>query len=219
MPERVFAQEYMADFVDGGGSVFRRVSDCLQAYPYPAPAHGPVCIGIDWGRHNDRTAVVAVCMEHSGCCRVVDHRLLVKMPYDAQLAAIKAVADRYPGASLVAETNGLGDPLVERLRTTTHRHIIPFTTTSASKRAIIETAVTLMEQGAIALPGREDHGVMASLCPELTTELSEYECVEHAGGSMSYSAPAGKHDDLVMAFCFALAGRQAARKTGRIEAF
>lgn len=218
LPERVFMQEYLAQFIDGGGSVFRRVSECLEVYEYPAKPRGAVCIGVDWGRHNDRTAIVVICIEPTGKYRLIEHRLLLKTPYNTQITIIKTIAQKYPACCIIAEVNGLGDPLVESLRLETHRQIIPFITTSASKKAIIETAVSLMESGAIVLPAYNSHGVLISIAKDLTDELSQFECIESRGGGMKYTAPDGAHDDLTMAFCFAISGRQAVRKSGRIEA-
>lgn len=215
LPDRVFRQEYLAEFIDSGGSVFRRVQDSLQEYSYPATTTYRVTIGIDWGRYNDRTAAVAVAHEGDQY-RVIGDLLLERMDYDRQIQNIKNFAEKYHSAQIIAEANSLGDPLIHSLKKATQKRIIPFTTTAASKRQIVDAAATLMEQGAIVLPGRKQHGVIVSAAKELTDELAQFEVIETRGGHIGYSAPSGLHDDLVMAFCFAISGRETARISGRL---
>ena len=219
IPEKAFAQEYLAEFVAGGGSVFRRIAECFQEYEYPAiPDPGSIIsIGIDWGRHNDRTAIIAV--EYSfGECRVIDSCLITNTRYEQQIVKIKNFCARFrTNAIITAESNGLGDPLIEQLEQATNKKIIPFQTTAITKRNIIETAAMLIEQKAVVFPSINSHGVQVSACPELTEELTSYQAIEKPGGNIAYSAPVGKHDDLVMAFCFALSGRKNSRSSARLE--
>lgn len=216
LPDRVFRQEYLAEFIEGGGSVFRRVQESLQAYDFPCASRGRVTIGIDWGRYNDRTAIVAIGATGDKY-RVLNYDLYNKLTYDAQMRAISAFVSAYPSAQIIAEANSLGDPLIDRLHKETKRKILPFTTTAVTKKIIVEGAATLMEQGAIELPGKFTHGVLLSNARELTDELAQYEVTIGRTGNAAYSAPAGFHDDLVMAFCFALNGSMAKRASGRLE--
>lgn len=211
LPDRVFRQEYLAEFLPGGGSVFRRLGDAWQLYDYPQPPDLDewgllYTIGVDWGRHTDSTAITVIRHDPERCV-LVDHRILTGVGYQQQIAAIAALCELYPAATVIAESNGLGDPLVESLRNEISNPLKPFATTAISKRNIIESLSFILEKGGLVLPAVENHGVLSPAIPELMDQLGSYTATVRAGGIMSYSAPAGKHDDLVMSLAFAVCGQ------------
>jgi hypothetical protein len=75
-------------------------------------------------------------------------------------------------------------------------------TTNALKTEIVSRLVLAFEQGNIKMPDDE----------VLLGELEAFECTPLAGGQFRYSAPAGMHDDLVLALSIAWAGLGKARK-------
>ena len=211
LPDRVFRQEYMAEFLPGGGSVFRRLADAWQVYDYPVPPAPdewgvPYTIGVDWGRHTDSTAITVIRHDPDRCV-LVDHRLLTGVGYQEQIAAIAALCEIYPAATVIAESNGLGDPLVETLRNEIPNALKPFATTAVSKKNIIESLSFIIEKGGLWLPAVMTHGVITPAITELMDQLGAYTATARAGGIMSYSAPAGQHDDLVMSLAFAVCGQ------------
>jgi len=65
LPELVFKQEYLAEFIENEGSVFRNISACLGA-PVPNPeAHKDhrIIVGVDWGKQADFTAISVGCAD------------------------------------------------------------------------------------------------------------------------------------------------------------
>lgn len=211
LPERVFRQEYLAEFVAGGGSVFRRLGDAWQSYKYPQPPSinewgVTYTIGVDWGRHTDSTAVMVIRHDPDRCV-LVDHRLLTGIGYTEQIAAIAALCDIYDDAYVIPESNGLGDPLIEQLRLEISNSIIPFVTTAVSKKNIIESLSYIIETGGLMLPAKDEHGLPQPVVPELMDQLAAYTATVKPGGLVSYSAPVGKHDDCVMALAFAVCGK------------
>jgi hypothetical protein len=89
---------------------------------------------------------------------------------------------------ILAESNSIGEPIIEQLR----RDGLPvrgFTTTSASKALIIEALALAFEKESIRII--DD--------PVLVGELQAYESVRLPGGMTRYGAPEGMHDDCVMA--------------------
>jgi phage FluMu gp28-like protein len=192
MPERIFAQEYMAQFLEDGGGVFRRVLDAVNGES--APEHGQYVIGCDWGRTNDAT--VFCVLELSG--HVVELDRMTKTDYQTQVSRLHALWERYPGAEIIAETNAMGGPIVEALQNA-GLPVTPFTTTSKSKQQIIDGLALAFERGDIHIPRDE---------PVLIGELQAYESKRLASGAISYSAPEGMHDDTVMALALAWSARQ-----------
>jgi len=75
---------------------------------------------------------------------------------------------------------------------------VPFTTTSATKQAIIQGLQNAFENGAIRVL---DDAVLVG-------ELLSFESKRNASGSFSYSAPDGMHDDTVMSLAIAWSGMQ-----------
>lgn len=189
LPERIFAQEYLAQFLDDGGGVFRGVMDSVDYSPAPAAPPSGVVIGVDWGRHNDFTALVALDTVNG---RVLNVDRFTGIDYGLQLARLRAFRLRFPNSNIIAESNSMGGPLIESLQ----REQMPiraFDTTAQSKRDAIESLSLAFEQRQITLPNE----------PWLIDELLAYEQERLPGGLLRYNAPPGGHDDGVMALAIA----------------
>ena len=202
LPERIFAQEYLAEFLEDGGGVFRRVMDAVddKLPTTPHQAHpekgGGYVIGVDWGRHNDFT-VFAVIDARTGALVVIDR--FTDLSFRIQRDRLAALALRFPGAPIVAETNSFGEAQVEELQRDTQigDRVRTFTTTSASKQKAIEDLALAIEQGQLKLPR----------VPWLLSELLAYDSERLPSGALRYGAPEGQHDDGVMALAIAWHGR------------
>ena len=210
LPDKVFRQEYLAEFLPGGGTVFHNLAEAWKTYDYPCLPDPdewgiPYSIGIDWGRHNDSTAITVIRHDVEKC-QLVNHLKLDNVSYNEQIEAISALCNDYPEAVLIPEANGLGDPLVESLKEAVANPIKPFTTTATSKKNIIESLAFILEKQGLLLPAVEKHGVISPAIPDLMEELGSYTAIARNNGIMSYSAPQGKHDDLVMSLAFAVCG-------------
>lgn len=187
-PERTFRQEWLAEFLESEGTVFRNIKACIiPPIDRPMPS-GDVVFGIDWGRHNDYTAIVAL-------DRQTRHVLAVdrftEISYPLQLARVKSLAAEYKPYLIMAETNSMGLPNIEALQ----REGLPvqaFTTTNKSKQEIIEALVLAFERADIRIPKHAP----------LIAELEAFEQTPTALG-YRYGHPTGAHDDTVMALALA----------------
>jgi len=188
LPARLFAQEYEAAFLDDGGAVFSNIRACIAARQ-PLPNEG-VCFGVDWGRLHDYTAIIVLGMESRAILEIARFNQLT---WAAQRARLSGLAKRWKPRLILAEANSIGSPNIEALQAE-GLPIRPFTTTSASKAALIDGLVLALETEAVGLV--DD--------PVLLQELSAYSMERTAGGDFRYSAPHGGHDDLVMALALAL---------------
>lgn len=190
LPERIFAQEYLAVFLDDGGGVFRGVQQAVEdeILTYSSDSPG-IVIGIDWGRYNDFTVFVVMDAKSR---RVLAVDRFTDIDFGVQLGRLRVMHERFPRAQIVAESNSLGGPLVEGLQ----RQGLPvfaFETTAPSKRMIIESLSLAFERGEIRIINE----------PWLIDELMAYEQERMPGGLLRYSAPPGGHDDGVMALAIA----------------
>jgi hypothetical protein len=182
LPERIFQQEYEAEFLDDAGGVFRRVMDAVNR---TAPGSGSYVIGVDWGKHEDYT-VCTVLDESTGLVVEIDR--FNQIDYAVQTTRLGTLVKRYSPRVILAESNSMGDPLIEQLQ----RQGMPveaFATTATSKPQVIEALALAFERDEISIPSEEI----------LINELQAYEMERLPSGRMRYNAPDGMHDDTVMA--------------------
>jgi hypothetical protein len=188
--ERTFRQEWMAEFIDDGGGVFRNVRTCATATLQDAPVESHTYVaGLDWAFSNDYTVLTVIDVTTKA---VVHIDRFNGIDYGVQRARIAAVLDRYKVTVCVAESNSMGRPNNELLHDANFS-IQQVETTNATKKYQIQELVIAFERGLIAIP---DDAALIS-------ELESYESIPLQDGRMRYSAPQGMHDDMVMSLAFA----------------
>lgn len=193
--DRTYRQEWLAEFIDDGGSVFRRVREAATATPQTGALDGHLYIcGADWGRTNDATVLTVIDATTREVCHV--DRML-DTDYRLQTSRLRALAERFNVAQIVAETNSMGGPLVEQLLGE-GLPVMGFTTTNASKALIIDALALAFE--------RDELRILNDA--QLIAELQAYEAERLPGGMIRYSAPAGMHDDHVMSLALAWSAAQ-----------
>lgn len=192
MTEEDYRQEILAEFLEGEGAVFRYVSERCTASKR-APYRGRFVAGIDFAQMQDYTAIVVM---DADTRTVVDYDRFRQMDWSVQRARIRMMADRWNIERIIAERNSAGSPNIEALQKDEHLPVIAFDTTPSSKPPLIESLVLAFDRGEITV--LDD--------PVMKGELMAYERkVSHTGRSQ-YSAPAGLHDDTVMALALAWHG-------------
>lgn len=197
MPERVFEQEILGIFHDDIGGVFRRVMDAAVAEPQDGEIGGHTYVlGVDWGRSNDFTAI-AVYDATLGDIVAIDR--FNQIDYQIQLGRLMAICERFRPSAVVAEANSIGQPLIEQLQRD-GLPVIPFMTTNASKQIAVDALALAFERGTLRIIPD----------PVLISELQAYQGDRLSGGLIRYGAPAGLHDDTVMAVMLAYQNPQAA---------
>jgi len=187
LTDLAFAQEYLAQFVTWAGAVFRRIQECAGDVLLEPAA----MIGVDWGRTGDYTVFTALSAQGG----VVGQDRFRGVEYSLQRARLAQFWKNHGSrAWIVAEANSMGGPVVEQLQAD-KLPVVGFMTTGPSKAAIIQTLALAFERGTIKIPND----------PVLIGELQAFEGKPTPGGAMKYGAPAGTHDDCVMALAIAWA--------------
>lgn len=192
IPERVFKQEYAGEFVEGAGQVFRRVRDVASLECIDTPSSGEIYVaGIDLAKTTDFTVVVVMDSKR----RVVAFDRFNKIDWSLQTQRIKAIFERFGVSVGYVDSTGLGEPVYEGLL---HADIPVegYKLTQASKSAAIDNLAMLFDTSAIQIP-RPD------IWPELIDELEAFEYSVTEKGNVSTGAPAGQHDDCVIALALA----------------
>jgi hypothetical protein len=137
-----------------------------------------------------------------------------QLDYEFQAERLHRWADLYKPRAIVAESNAMGGPIVERLQSGYARMygdsrralpVQPWLNTNATKAAAIQALSLAIENGDIALL---DDTVQ-------TGELLAYEAQKLPSGMLRYGAPAGGHDDTVIALALAWIGSARPATTGR----
>jgi len=186
MPERTFRQEFMAEFIEDAGAVFRRVTEATTARPQEVGRN--TFMGVDWGKHEDFTVLTV--LDDKGSMIAMDR--FNQIDYAVQAGRLAAMAQRYGARTILAELNAMGEPIVEQLQRQ-GLPVVGFQTTNASKTAIIESLALAFEKGTIRiLPDQV-----------LVNELQAYEMTRLPSGATRYSAPDGLHDDCVISLALA----------------
>jgi hypothetical protein len=192
-PERYFAQEYEAIFLQDGGGVFRRVAEAATAERQEQALEGhQYVIGVDWGRTNDATVFKVIDATLREEC--YSDRML-QTDFRTQLTRLQALAERFGQPAIVGEYNSIGGPQVEALQNM-GLAVQPFTTTNATKAKIIDMLALAFERGELKILND----------PLTVTELQAYESERLPSGLIRYGAPDGMHDDAVIALCLAWYG-------------
>lgn len=189
LPEIIFRQEYLAEFVDDQGGVFRRVQEAAILSPQEPDPKRQYVAGVDVAASVDYTVVTVMDAESK---EMVYLDRFNRVDYPVLIDRLESVYHRYHLTSMTVESNSIGRPVIDELANR-GLAIIPFTTTSATKQAIIQQLQAAFENAQVKIINN----------PVLVGELLSFESKRNPSGGFSYSAPDGMHDDCVMSLAFA----------------
>jgi hypothetical protein len=188
LPEDVFRQEYLAEFIQGEGAVFRNITANLYAggdRPTQHAGHDLVG-GVDWGQVNDFTAISVGCVT---CQREVELDRFNKIDWHFQRERLKVTIEKWGVRDCLVELNSIGSPNFDEL-VLQGFPVSGFHTTASSKPEIIQSLALALE--------KEEMKFLDDAAA--TRELEAYEAKRSATtGRISYNAAPGFHDDTVIA--------------------
>lgn len=197
-PELLFRQEYLAEALADGSGVFRNVEACAVAAWQDGPIEGhQYIIGADWGRSNDYTVFVVIDLTMQAVVHIDRSN---QVEYTIQRGRLEALWRRFGAIAVIAESNAMGEPIIEVLQRD-GVPVQPFQTTNATKQAAIDALALAFERMAIQLPVKD-----APFASIMISELNAYSADRLPSGLIRYGAPSGMHDDTVMALALAWQG-------------
>ena len=201
LPDNVFKQEYLAEFIDSGGEVFANLDK--NTFPLYSPAKGKVYCGIDLGRANDYT--VATFIDSTG--KIVAIYRNNKVEWSVMVRDILILIRKW-NASVMVEVNSIGDVVFEMIKkdwSDTHA----FVTSSKSKQEIIEGLILDMNEINVTIP---DEPLFPHLYQEMSTFTYSYNPKTR---NIKYGHPTGLNDDTVMSLAIGNYHRKANKSYGQ----
>lgn len=190
LPEDIFRQEILGEFIDSGGEVFVDIDRycVLNNYP-PKRDKMKYWAGVDFGRQNDYT-VLSIFDEDGNLVYFYRER---QKPWGEIITHIGQKLREYEAQTQV-EVNSIGDVLFEQLKQK-YQKVEPFVTTNASKQNIVEDFIYATNEGKVKLPS---YHLNPALYNELKTFSYDYSLKSR---KITYGAMSGAHDDIIMSLC------------------
>ena len=191
LPEVVFEQEYLANPSENSANPFGNayIKNCIR----PVSSQQIVAYGIDLAKSVDFTVIIG--LDNGGNVAYFDR-------FQMDWHNTKETIRRLPIAPILADSTGVGDPILEDLKRE-GINIEGLKFTSQSKQQLMEGLAQAIQQGKISYP----EGVIVD-------ELDIFEYQFTANG-VRYSAPSGFHDDCVVALALAWQNFNYKRGSGR----
>lgn len=215
IPEWLYRQEYLAEFIEDGDGVFRGVEHVIFGDYITFPTQNQewaaqlkdvtikgiekdyvilaenrrYVVGLDLAKSIDYTVLWGMCLDTGEC---VYYRRFNKTDYREVLKMAADTCARLNHAELIFDATGVGAGLADMFNNydvTAHA----FTFTNESKNDIINRLALAIEHQEIKIPNIQT----------ITNELSVYTYTLTRTNKISYNAPAGFHDDIVCALALA----------------
>lgn len=199
LPDHIFRQEYMAEFVDNASGLFRNVQACIGT----GQPTGKAYAGLDIGRADDYT-VLSVINSDGHMLAVYRWR---HMEWSNIIDQVETRIKQHNALTLV-EVNNQGDVFYEMLAKRCRNNVEPWITSSKSKPILIEDLAVAFEQAAIKVHNER----------WLLDELEAFTYIYNpTTRSVKYAAPDGLHDDGVISLALAWHCRKAYSKRGQYK--
>lgn len=195
LPERVFRQEILAEFVEDG-AYFQNVDQAaiILRPDQPEQHEGHYLVGaVDWALSGDFTVIGVACRD---CNRIVDWDRFNKIDYTYQRERLYTISERWGIQGILPERNSIGVPNIEIIRERVNvlrgpDNGLGYNTTATSKPPLIQGLSTAIEHHGFKVP------------KEAADELRSYDVQLSTSGHPQFSAPDGSHDDWVIMLALA----------------
>lgn len=191
--EPVFLQELAARFIEDISFVFKgtgKVVDPDLKFQDPRPS-GKYFVGADIAKTNDYFCAVVV-NQNLDVCNMIRYN---GRSYKYQVKDMVDLAVEYNNARILMDQTGIGDPVYEMAREY-YKRVEGVNLTNQKKQHIVDQTAIMVATKKTRIP--EDDA------QKLVEEMRYYGSSKTASGNVRYSAPRGKNDDCVIAYCMAV---------------
>lgn len=197
LPDRAFRQEYLAEFIDDAGGVFRNVAQ-VCTLSARQPYSGDFCMGVDWAKSHDFTVISII--DRATREQVFLDRFN-QVSWEIQRGRLLDIYRAWNPAVIYAESNSIGEPNIEALQRE-GVPVQPFETTALTKTPLIDALSLAIERQEIRLLADDVQ----------RAELQAYQMERLPSGKYRYGSPDGGHDDTVMALALAWHGAYTSKR-------
>lgn len=195
LPKNVFLTEYLGEWLDDEGTVFTNIKACLKKLEIQPT--DKLFVGIDWSNQGEQDYTVISVFNQNG------NQVMLKYFNNTtplrQIQLIVAQLEPYAKqiSIICCESNSIGTPYTELLKEKSQilaQKVVLFNTSNTSKNAGVLNLQTAMENNEVTLLDDEKQ----------KNEFSYFSATYNPKTrNVSYAAPQGLHDDIVMATVFA----------------
>ena len=202
MTEASFAQEYMAEWINAEGRLFRAdsIEACTKGALQEPQSGRKYIIGADFARKIDYSVFIVMDITSN---KVVAFQRMKQLPYPVIEERLAKLAKRYNNALVCYDATQRSEELLRSLRQRGLHRLMPVAFTSKSKPAMMEMLAIAIEKGTISFPKIDF----------LLRELEVFRVKKTPHGNMKFEAPPGHHDDGIDALALCVYGkRRALRK-------
>ena len=200
LPEGVFKQEYLAEFLDSGGEVFQNIE--MNQFNAWSSGNSPYFAGLDLAKQEDYT--VLTILDKEG--KIVDYYRNNRVEWSKMVTDILEKLNKWK-PSLLVEVNSIGDVIYEQIKKK-YQNTHPFVTTGKSKTEIVEGLILDFNEQTIKIPNE-------TIYPALNHEMSIFTYDYNVRTrSVKYGHPPGQHDDTVISLALANYWRKKGKSLG-----
>lgn len=199
LPETTFIREYLAQFTDSGGEVFKSIDSAIyEGASLDCSCKSETVIGIDLAKHLDFTVLIGICTK---CRKVKFIDRFNGIDWTLQKKMIKNVYISTGLATCIMDSTGVGDVVYDDL-ISEGMNITPFRFNNTNKQQLINNLRLSIMEGSIKWRKDLENANI------LRHELECYEVQETRTGLITYNARTGVdiHDDCVIALGLAVNG-------------
>lgn len=184
LPQMMYKQEILAEFIESGGEVFRNLNRVLrETLKEPIPGHFYVGGG-DLAKYQDFTVLTIADLETN---EIVYYERFNHLDWDYQKIRIASALKLYNDCVMYMDSTGVGDPIVEDLQRTGCA-VKAYKFSQMTKKQAIENLMKMVDDAVIGIPN----------LAEIKHEFEVFGYEQLPGGGIRYCAPDGQHDDIVM---------------------
>lgn len=191
IPDRIFRQEYLAEFLESTSAVFPDFGACIDSgrSENEEPEEGKrYRMGLDLARKQDYSVVTV--FDNTG--KQVYFERWHAQGWEKQISRVVQICERFD-CDVIVDATGLGDVVVEQMRVA-GLVVHPFLFTAGSRSSLLDNLALELENKRLRLMD----------IPVQSHELSSFDYEALPGGGWKAVASGGGNDDCVMALALAV---------------
>jgi len=210
MTENAFRMEFEAEFVQAATSYFpqdliRQCVDPELEFIYSLENHvpsGEYYAGVDFGKLEDYSVITILKQENDTLKLVYLHEFPQGTPYSSVIGHVVRDNKKFELRKILVDQTGVGEPVLEELKAQQVQNVEGLTFTVKTKEELLTSLRLAMEQGRLRIPYHR----------RLAEQINEQQYAYSKSGHLTFSHPAGSHDDMLWALSLAVYAATTGRK-------